>query len=75
MLPGETILSGGPSTCEDCGVTPKFQVCRSAAGYYVGTMCLCGPFSRESCYFRTHEDAKVALKAGAGIRGREGEEA
>jgi hypothetical protein len=39
-------------------------VCMSSDGYYVGTMCNCGPYSRESHYYSTHQDAKTALKSG-----------
>lgn len=62
MLNGETILSGAPSTCRDCGVRLVLRVCRSFAGYYLGTYCDCGPYSRESDYFETLEDAEAALR-------------
>ena len=35
-------------------------VCRSAAGYYVGTVCECGPYTRESYYMKPDE-AKAAF--------------
>lgn len=57
MLPGETILSGAPVLP---GVS-EFQVLRSNAGWYVGTMCEEGPYSRESGYFKTREEAQSAL--------------
>ena len=60
-LPGETILLGAPCTCQDCGTKLVLQVCRSAAGYYLGTWCDCGPYSRESDYFDTREEAEAAL--------------
>jgi hypothetical protein len=48
-LPGETIASGAAPRCEDCGVMAKLDVYRSAApGYYIGTYCDCGPYTRES---------------------------
>ena len=38
------------------------QVCRSAAGYYIGRWCPeCGPYSRDSGYYRTPEEAQIAL--------------
>jgi hypothetical protein len=38
------------------------QVCRSAAGYYVGTFDDEGPVSRESAeYFPSHQAASLAL--------------
>ena len=61
MIPGETILSGAPSTCRTCGVKLVLKPCRSGAGWYLGTACFCGPYSRESVYFKTEEEAKEAL--------------
>jgi hypothetical protein len=62
VIPGETILSGAPETCPDCGtfVLP-FKVLRSAAGFYIGTTCKEGPYSRESGYFESEASAKLAL--------------
>lgn len=68
MMNGETLSSGASLTCLDCGVELKLQVCKSAAGYYVGTMCSCGPYSRESGYFWTREECEEALKNGYGTR-------
>jgi hypothetical protein len=62
MLPGETIAAGAPSTCPDCGTKLVTQVLRSPAGYYIGTWCECGPYSRESGYFPDNESAEHALK-------------
>lgn len=62
MLPGETILSGAPATCSDCGLTPKLEVLRSAAGFYIGTRCNCGPYSRESGYYPDSESAAIDLR-------------
>lgn len=64
MIPGETIATGAPSTCTDCGVTPVLKVHMSAAGYYVGTYCDCGPYSRESGYYKTRKLAQAALDTG-----------
>ena len=63
VMPGETILSGAPETCPDCGtfVLP-FQVLRSGAGSTSGPMCKDGPYSRESGYFPTEEAAATALE-------------
>ena len=61
MLEGETITSGAPSTCEDCGVELKPQVLMSGAGYYIGTRCNCGPYSRESDYYPTRAAAQKDL--------------
>ena len=32
---------------------PKLDVYLSGAGYYVGTYCACGPYTREFGYYRT----------------------
>ncbi len=59
MLPGETGHIG--KTCKDCNTELEAQVCMSNAGYYIGTMCDCGPYSRESEYFSSREEAEEAL--------------
>lgn len=64
MIPGETIASGADPTCSDCKETPKLQVHFSPAGYYVGTYCGCGPYSRESGYYATRKLAQEALDKG-----------
>lgn len=63
MLQGETIMSGAPDTCDECGIELKLEVCRSAAGHYLGTWCNCGPYSRESGYFASRKEAEEALKS------------
>lgn len=64
MLPGETILSGAPRRCPDCGEVFEFQVCSSAAGYYIGTWCdCCGPYSRETGYTGSRAEAERWLEA------------
>lgn len=65
VLPGETILTGGPNTCPDCDTKLVFTVMSSMAGYYIGTYCDCGPYSRESGYYKTREDAEKALGIGS----------
>lgn len=47
------------STCKECGVTMEARVLSSNAGYYVGTMCDCGPYSRETGYFKTQKEAEA----------------
>lgn len=61
MIPGETILSGGPSECPDCHTKLELQVLMSPAGYYIGTWCMCGPYSRGSDYYATREEAQRDL--------------
>lgn len=65
MMPGETITTGAPRTCPDCGVTVEEQVLMSGAGYYIGTECDCGPYSRESDYYPSREVAQSHLRHGA----------
>lgn len=60
-LPGETLYRGAPQTCPDCGVKVNLGVLHSPAGYYIGTVCGCGPYSRESGYFKSEEYAQNML--------------
>ena len=60
MLPNETIGNGAPKVCPDCGVRLVPEVLFTCA-YYIGTQCKCGPYSRESDYFKKREDAQKAL--------------
>lgn len=62
MLPGETIRSGASPNCPDCHKLLENKVLKSNAGWYVGTECCCGPYSRESHYYTSFELATVALK-------------
>jgi len=66
-LEGETLCGKGGTyelSCDDCGELIPFKVCRSNAGFYVGTWCKCGPYSRESAYYGTVEGAEQALNSG-----------
>ena len=60
VLKNETIWRGAPDKCEDCGIELKPQVLKTCA-YYVGTCCDCGPYSRETGYFATREEAEQVL--------------
>lgn len=65
VMPGETIATGAPNKCPDCGKILELQVCHSGAGYYIGTICCCGPYSRESLhYYGTFEQAQGELDSG-----------
>jgi len=61
VLTKETILTGAESICPDCKTVLVPKVLHSGAGFYIGTMCECGPYSRESGYFRTRKEAEKAL--------------
>ena len=63
-LPGECVNST-ETVCMECGTTLGLKVLASAAGYYIGFFCpQCGPYSRESGYFRSRGEAETALKTG-----------
>jgi hypothetical protein len=62
-LERETLGTGGPSKCKDCGQEVALDVYQSAAGWYVGTYCGCGPYSRETDYFANEADARTALSS------------
>lgn len=63
MLPGETIRSGAAGVC--CGNKLELRVMCSGAGYYLGTICPgCGPYSRETEYYRSKTEAEEALRTG-----------
>ncbi len=64
MLNGETIATGAADTCTDCKIELKLRVMSSGAGYYLGTCCNCGPYSRESGYYNSREEAQQALASG-----------
>jgi len=59
-LAGEINKDG--EQCPDCNVTLDLQVLQSGAGYYIGTFCNCGPYSRESDYFRNYSDTEAELR-------------
>lgn len=60
MLPNETILNGASPVC--CGKKLEFKVLQSAAGYYIGTFCPnCGPYSRETDYYKDRKLAEINL--------------
>ena len=68
-LPGETFASG--LVPEQGEVVSELQVCKSGAGYYIGTLCYDKeldawlPYTRESVdYYRTEAEAKNALATG-----------
>lgn len=61
VMNGETIRNGAPSVCPECATELALEVHLSGGGYYVGTWCQCGPYSRESEYYSTREQAQSAL--------------
>jgi hypothetical protein len=64
-LPGECV-NDTKTTCHECGTGLTIDIQKSAAGYYIGFFCNeCGPYSRESSYYRSYEEAEKALSTGA----------
>ena len=61
---GETIATDAAPRCDDCGRMPRLDVYESRAGFYIGTFCGCGPYSRESGYYPTVEAARAAFGRG-----------
>ncbi len=61
VMQGETIATGAKTFCEDCLQTLTLQVLLSAGGYYIGTQCDCGPYSRESKYYSSVSEAEIDL--------------
>ena len=64
VLQGETIHRGAPRQCPECRAHLYDHVMESNAGYYIGTSCDDGPYSRESGYYATQEEATKALAEG-----------
>ena len=57
-LPGETVGVNGVRC--DCGKWLEFKSLASPAGYYLGYRCdQCGPYSRETVYFRDKATAEL----------------
>ena len=51
------------AVCGCCGAVLKLQVCCTMAGYYLGYYCdCCGPYSRETGYYRSWGEAEQELK-------------
>lgn len=56
--------------CEDCGIDMPLEVLMSAAGYYIGRVCSCGPYSREEDrYYKTREEAEFQLETFKALHG------
>jgi len=57
-------LKGLDGTVCKCGAELLLDVQQSAAGWYLGYFCgRCGPYSRETGYFTTLEEAEDTLDA------------
>ena len=63
-LPGECV-NDTQTVCMECDTALGIQVLCSAAGYYIGFFCPhCGPYSRESGYYASREEAEQTLNSG-----------
>lgn len=62
MLSGETVNADTNHKCGDCGNVRGPMVLRSAAGHYIGFLCDCGPYSRETDYYKDKAAADEDLK-------------
>ena len=63
-LPVECICDSR-TICIECNTVLTIQVLCSAAGYYIGFFCPeCGPYSRESGYFHSRDEAETAFDLG-----------
>ena len=61
MIPGECV-NDNTARCSSCGEILEIGVYRSNAGYYIGFWCNnCGPYSRESRYYKTEAEAQQRL--------------
>jgi RNase P subunit RPR2 len=53
------------TVCTGCNATLTIKVLSSAAGHYIGFFCSeCGPYSRESGYYKSRDKAEDALQLG-----------
>jgi predicted RNA-binding Zn-ribbon protein involved in translation (DUF1610 family) len=61
----EECINETQTACMECGTVLTIQVLSSAAGYYIGFFCPeCGPYSRESSYFHSRDEAETAFDLG-----------
>jgi hypothetical protein len=63
-LPGETLRLGADPVCDRCHMHAVVDVYRSGAGWFVGSRCECGPYTRESAYYPTEQACREAWAAG-----------
>jgi hypothetical protein len=52
------------SRCVICDVKLVPRIMSAYSGFYVGTSCKCGPFSRESSYYSFRSEAQAVLDNG-----------
>ena len=48
--------------CTVCQKKMDLEILHSNAGYYIGRVCNCGPYSNESWYMKTRGEAEKTLK-------------
>ena len=63
-FPGETLSNGADPICPTCKQTAKMGVLLSGAGFYIGSRCGCGPYTRESLYYwKNLKEAEAAFSS------------
>jgi len=71
VISGETAGTLGGVVCECYDGKRRelsLSVCLSGAGYYIGYWCpMCGPYSRESGYYKTRDEAQHELDVLEGV--------
>jgi hypothetical protein len=78
MSTDEQVTETHSETCIGCGAELVAEVLHTPAGHYVGTWCNnvesteipgmgCGPHSRWSDYYPSHEEADAALNRGTWV--------
>lgn len=55
----ETIHLGAPKVCPECKTKAKLTTLKGIEGYYVGSTCLCGIYTRETIYTDIHTAAQM----------------
>ena len=64
-FPGETLHLGADPIYPCCKHRARMGVYHSGAGWYIGSYCGCGPYTRESMHYWHDEDqARSAFKTG-----------
>ena len=65
VMQGETLATGAPDFCKSCQKFVSLSVMQSGAGWYIGSFCDCGPYSRESGYYATKREADSDFEDGS----------
>lgn len=72
MVQGESVISGAPPICPECGqdvledIRSRLRSDTPLAS--ITTNCLCGPYSRESLYIEVRLGSRIEREAVAAIK-------